>query len=59
MMTALTLAVFCLRMLKDPPATTWLVLEIRSEILSSDCSESKCLKKLLEVRRPDSRTDVL
>ena len=51
---------FYLRMLKDPPATTLFVLDIRSETLSTDPSlDEDSLRKLLDVSRVCSFTEVL
>ena len=47
---------FCRRRLIVPPAWTCEVFEIRSETESPDSDD--CLKKLLELSRQDSLTDV-
>jgi hypothetical protein len=47
-------------MLKDPPATTLFVLDIRSETLSTDPSlDEESLKKLFDVNLVCSFTEVL
>jgi hypothetical protein len=47
-------------MLKDPPATTLFVLDIRSETLSTDPSlDEESLRKLLDVNLVCSLTEVL
>lgn len=57
--TEFTFDDFYLKMLREPPAITWLVLEIMSETLSHDSCEGECLKKLFDVNLPDSLTEVL